>query len=80
MLLLMMETKGKFQNKIIKKARFGDQHFDENQNFLSHEKNVRSPLLFSWLSSLLKCLDDTRRTRLLLDKSLRNLLPTFELA
>lgn len=40
MLLLMMETKGKFQNKLIKKARFGDQHFDDNMNFLSHEKNV----------------------------------------
>ncbi|GAA5931854.1 PRP4 family serine/threonine-protein kinase [Sporobolomyces koalae] len=39
MLLLMMETKGKIPNKLIKKARFGDQHFDENQNFLSHEKN-----------------------------------------
>ncbi|GAA5990385.1 hypothetical protein JCM5350_003679 [Sporobolomyces pararoseus] len=39
MLLLMMETKGKFQNKLIKKARFGDQHFDDNMNFLSHEKN-----------------------------------------
>ncbi|GAA6061605.1 hypothetical protein JCM10212_000913 [Sporobolomyces blumeae] len=39
MLLLMMETKGKFQNKVIKKARFGDQHFDENGNFLSVEKN-----------------------------------------
>lgn len=39
MLLLMMETKGKFQNKLVKKARFGDQHFDENMNFLSHEKN-----------------------------------------
>ncbi|GAA5868684.1 hypothetical protein JCM1840_004356 [Sporobolomyces johnsonii] len=39
MLLLIMETKGKFQHKLIKKARFGDQHFDENLNFLSVEKN-----------------------------------------
>ena len=41
-----METKGKFQNKLIKKARFGDQHFDDNMNFLSHEKNVSCFLLF----------------------------------
>ncbi|CEQ39774.1 SPOSA6832_01308 [Sporobolomyces salmonicolor] len=41
MLLLIMETKGKFQHKLIKKARFGDQHFDENLNFLSVEKNAR---------------------------------------
>lgn len=42
MLLLIMELKGKFLNKMIKKARFGDQHFDESVNFVSLEKNVRS--------------------------------------
>lgn len=42
MLLLIMETKGKFNHKLIRKARFHDQHFDENMNFLYTEKNVRS--------------------------------------
>ncbi|GAA6026739.1 hypothetical protein JCM8097_005826 [Rhodosporidiobolus ruineniae] len=39
MLLLIMETKGKFNHKLIRKARFHDQHFDENMNFLYVEKN-----------------------------------------
>ncbi|GJN88834.1 hypothetical protein Rhopal_001805-T1 [Rhodotorula paludigena] len=39
MLLLIMETKGKFNHKLIRKARFHDQHFDENLNFLYVEKN-----------------------------------------
>ncbi|BGP53647.1 U4/U6 small nuclear ribonucleoprotein prp4 [Rhodotorula sphaerocarpa] len=39
MLLLIMETKGKFNHKLIRKARFHDQHFDENMNFLYTEKN-----------------------------------------
>jgi len=39
MLLLIMELKGKFAHKLIKRARFGDQHFDESVNFLSVEKN-----------------------------------------
>lgn len=46
MLLLIMETKGKFNHKLIRKARFHDQHFDENLNFLYVEKNVRSLLLY----------------------------------
>ena len=45
MLLLIMELKGKFLNKMVKKARFGDQHFDESANFVSLEKNVRSLFL-----------------------------------
>ena len=40
MLLLIMETKGKFNHKLIRKARFHDQHFDEQMNFLYPEKNV----------------------------------------
>lgn len=40
MLLLIMETKGKFNHKLIRKARFHDQHFDEQMNFLYTEKNV----------------------------------------
>ncbi|BGP13574.1 hypothetical protein JCM10213_008711 [Rhodosporidiobolus nylandii] len=39
MLFLIMETKGKFNHKLIRKARFHDQHFDENMNFLFTEKN-----------------------------------------
>jgi len=37
MLLLMMELKGRFNTKIIKKAKFGDVHFDENGAFHSVE-------------------------------------------
>lgn len=45
MLLLIMETKGKFNHKLIRKARFHDQHFDDSLNFLYVEKSVRPPLL-----------------------------------
>ena len=37
MLKLMMELKGKISNKLLRKARFKDQHFDENFNFLYTE-------------------------------------------
>jgi hypothetical protein len=50
MLLLIMELKGKFNHKVIKKAKFSDQHFDESMNFISVEKNVRStPRFLSFL-------------------------------
>lgn len=39
MLLLMMELKGRFNNKLIKKAHFGDVHFDEQGAFLSGEQD-----------------------------------------
>ncbi|KAK4048764.1 U4/U6 small nuclear ribonucleoprotein prp4 [Microbotryomycetes sp. JL201] len=39
MLLLIMELKGKFNHKQLKKGKFTDQHFDESLNFLSLEKN-----------------------------------------
>lgn len=39
MLLLMMETKGKLPVRMIKKASLGAMHFDENNNFLSLEKD-----------------------------------------
>jgi len=45
MLLLIMETKGKFNHKVIRKARFHDQHFDESLNFLYVEKSVRATFL-----------------------------------
>ncbi|XP_048728071.2 serine/threonine-protein kinase PRP4 homolog isoform X2 [Ostrea edulis] len=37
MLKFMMDLKGKFPNKIIRKGMFRDQHFDGNYNFLYHE-------------------------------------------
>lgn len=38
MLLLMMELKGRFNSKMIKKAKFGDVYFDEMGGFQSVEK------------------------------------------
>ena len=37
MLLLMMELKGRINTKMIKKAKFGEVHFDEQGAFLSVE-------------------------------------------
>lgn len=37
MLKFMMDLKGKFPNKLIRRAQFKDQHFDGNCNFLYHE-------------------------------------------
>lgn len=37
MLLLMMELKGRFNSKMIKKAKFGDMYFDEMGGFESVE-------------------------------------------
>jgi len=39
MLLLMMELKGRFNNKMVKKAKFGDVYFDEMGGFESVEKD-----------------------------------------
>lgn len=39
MLMLMMDLKGKFNHKMIKKAQFGTMHFDEGMNFISVEKD-----------------------------------------
>lgn len=39
MLLLIQECRGRFTTKQIRKARFGDMHFDESNNFLSYEKD-----------------------------------------
>ncbi|GJJ14314.1 hypothetical protein Clacol_008578 [Clathrus columnatus] len=39
MLLLIMEVKGRFNSKIIKKAKFGDLYFDEMGGFVSLEKD-----------------------------------------
>lgn len=37
MLKLLMDLKGKFPNKLIRRAQFRDKHFDSNCNFLYHE-------------------------------------------
>ncbi|CAJ0760598.1 22729_t:CDS:10, partial [Entrophospora sp. SA101] len=53
MLKLMMELKGKFSNKILRKGQFVDQHFDQDLNFLYHEtdrisnKEVVKPIVFT---------------------------------
>ncbi|KAM0753955.1 kinase-like protein [Meredithblackwellia eburnea MCA 4105] len=39
MLYLIMELKGKVNHKMLKKARFCDQHFDESLNFVYVDKN-----------------------------------------
>jgi serine/threonine protein kinase len=39
MLLLMMELKGRFNSKMIKKAKFGELYFDEMGGFQSVEKD-----------------------------------------
>lgn len=52
MLLLMMELKGRFNSKMIKKAKFGDVYFDEMGGFESVEMdritgNVSNRLLLA---------------------------------
>jgi serine/threonine-protein kinase PRP4 len=37
MLHLMMDLKGKFNHRMIKKAQFGPMHFDDGMNFVSIE-------------------------------------------
>ncbi|VDO94233.1 unnamed protein product [Soboliphyme baturini] len=37
MLKFIMDFKGKFPNKLVRKGQFKDQHFDSNCNFLYHE-------------------------------------------
>lgn len=39
MLLLMMELKGRFNSKMVKKAKFGDLYFDEMSGFQSVEQD-----------------------------------------
>lgn len=39
MLLLMMELKGRFNSKMIKKAKFGDVYFDDMGGFQSLDKD-----------------------------------------
>lgn len=39
MLHLHMDLKGKFNHRMIKKAQFGEMHFDEAMNFLSVQQD-----------------------------------------
>lgn len=39
MLHLMMDLKGKFSHRMIKKSKFGEMHFDEGMNFRSVERD-----------------------------------------
>ena len=39
MLLLMMELRGRFNTKMIKKAQFGDVYFDEMGAFISIDRD-----------------------------------------
>ena len=39
MLLLMMELRGRFNTKMIKKAQFGDVYFDEMGAFISTDRD-----------------------------------------
>lgn len=48
MLLLMMELKGRFNSKMIKRAKFGDVHFEEGGLFISVEMDkITGKVLFA---------------------------------
>lgn len=49
MLHLMMDLKGKFNHRMIKKAQFGPMHFDDGMNFVSVETDkITGQVSFSW--------------------------------
>ena len=55
MLLLMMELRGRFNTKMIKKAQFGDVYFDEMGAFISIDRDrVTSAVCHSLFSSELR--------------------------
>lgn len=72
MLHLMMDLKGKFNHRMIKKAQFGPMHFDDGMNFVSNEtdKITGQVSLEVWLfegneelivcSAVLGCYEDYR--------------------
>ena len=49
MLLLMMELKGRFNSKMIKRAKFGDHYFDEMGAFESAERDRVSGAVSAFL-------------------------------
>ncbi len=54
MLLLMMEVKGKFNRRMIKKATFGEMHFDESGNFISVEVDKITGQVSRWIDHEIK--------------------------
>jgi len=58
MLLLMMELKGRFNGKMIKKAKFGDVYFDEMGGFESVEKDRVTGNVSNWFNRLWRQLSD----------------------
>ena len=55
MLLLMMELKGKFNAKMIKKAKFGEQYFDDMGAFESIERDRVSGSVSTLLATSFPC-------------------------
>lgn len=79
MLLHMMELKGKFNVRLIKKSQFGELHFDESLNFISVEVDkitgqVRP--MQSLASS--RPSTDQRFLSLSLSQNVTKILPTFK--
>ena len=57
MLLLMMELKGRFNQKMIKRAKFGDMYFDELGAFLSVEPDRVTGLVRTLRLTALRCVN-----------------------
>ncbi len=55
MLHLMMDLKGKFSHRMIKKSKFGEMHFDEGMNFRSVERDKITGQVSSYLASVFHC-------------------------
>lgn len=52
MLKHIMEVKGRFPNKMIRKGQFGHQHFDEDNNFISIEfDRISNKVCIAWFAS-----------------------------
>ncbi|CDZ97335.1 kinase-like protein [Phaffia rhodozyma] len=87
MLHHMMELKGKFNVRAIKKSQFRDMHFDENMNFISVEvdkitgQNVTKILPFTKPSRDLRArlLPSTAAQQKMKDDELKNLLSFIDL-
>jgi serine/threonine protein kinase len=56
MLHLMMDLKGKFNHRMIKKAQFGSMHFDDGMNFVS----IATDKITGQVSTRDRCFDDER--------------------
>ena len=60
MLLLMMELKGRFNSKIIKKAKFGDTYFDDLGVFQSVERDKLTGAVSGFRFCSCVCLTENR--------------------